>query len=85
MAAVQTNGANVSNGHGSHRHDKEVQGKQKQNLATRLINEISPSTFSNEGERAEALLATYALLSRLETPWETIVRLCMGQVGVAES
>jgi len=42
--------------------------------------EVDSSSFSDDGERIQALLATYSMLSRLETPWETIVRLCMGQV-----
>ena len=42
--------------------------------------EVDSSSFADDGERIQALLATYAMLSRLETPWETIVRLSMGQV-----
>jgi hypothetical protein len=44
------------------------------------FSEVDGSSFSDDGERIQALLATYAMLSRLETPWETIVRICMGQV-----
>ena len=44
------------------------------------VGEISGSSFSDDGERSKALLAAYALVSRLETPWETILRLSMGQV-----
>lgn len=41
---------------------------------------ISQSSFKDDGERNEALLAAYALVSRLETPWETVCRLTMAQV-----
>lgn len=62
-----------------------VNGQQSQTLTNHLqnINAISASSFPDNGERGQALLATYAMLSRLETPWETILRLCMGQVGLA--
>ena len=46
------------------------------------LEEISGTTFADDGERTEALMATYTLVSQLETPWETILRLCMGQVHV---
>ena len=45
-----------------------------------ILNTISTDSIQHEGERCQALLAAYALVSRLETPWETIARLCMGQV-----
>lgn len=44
------------------------------------LNTISTGSIQNEGERFQTLLAAYALVSRLETPWEVIARLCMGQV-----
>lgn len=61
----------------------EMNRKQSQTLtkALQTIDAIGASSFPDDGERAQALLATYAMLSRLETPWETILRLCMGQVG----
>lgn len=44
------------------------------------LNGINDDTFSNDGQRIQALLAAYALVSRLETPWDFVLRLCMGQV-----
>ena len=66
MASL-TNGTNGTSGH-----------KSEQLVAT--LNEISSDTFSNDGDRIQALLAAYALVSRLETPWDFVLRLCMGQV-----
>ena len=48
------------------------------------IGHIDQSSFTDDGERNEALLAAHALVSRLETPWETVVRLGMGQVNHKE-
>ena len=45
------------------------------------LEELNRSSFPNDGERSKALLAAYALVSRLETPWETVLRLSMGQVS----
>ncbi|KAI0139592.1 S-adenosyl-L-methionine-dependent methyltransferase [Hypoxylon sp. NC0597] len=45
----------------------------------RTLNSIGANSFSNDGERIQAVLAAYALVSRLETPWEFVARLCMGQ------
>lgn len=45
-----------------------------------VLEGISLSSFDNEDERSAALLAAYALVARLETPWETTARLCMSQV-----
>ena len=67
--AAQTNGVN----------GKHSQTLQK--VLQTLLEEVSATTFADDGERTGALLAAYALTSRLETPWETILRLCMGQVG----
>lgn len=47
---------------------------------TPALEHINPSSFENEGERSKALQAAYALVSRLETPWETLCRLAMTQV-----
>lgn len=44
------------------------------------LNDINPSSFNDDGERSRALLAAYALVSRLESPWETVCRLAMTQV-----
>ena len=44
------------------------------------LNEINVDTFKNDGKRFQALLAAYSLMSRLETPWDFVLRLCMGQV-----
>lgn len=44
------------------------------------IEGLDSSSFGNEEERLQALHATYALVSRIESPWEMIVRLGMGQV-----
>ena len=66
MASL-TNGASGTSGH-----------KFKELVET--LNEISSDTFSNDGDRIQALLAAYALVSRLETPWDFVLRLCMGQV-----
>ncbi len=41
---------------------------------------ITQTSFDNDGERSKALLAAYALTSRLESPWETVCRLAMAQV-----
>ena len=59
-----------------------VHGKTSQAFpkVLQLLEELSTTSFANDGERTQALLATYALMSRLETPWETILRLCIGQV-----
>ncbi|KAI0977487.1 S-adenosyl-L-methionine-dependent methyltransferase [Xylaria arbuscula] len=43
------------------------------------LNSIAKDSFANDGERMSALTAAYALVSRLETPWEFVARLCMGQ------
>lgn len=40
---------------------------------------VTQESFANDGERAQALQSLWGLVARLETPWETIVRLCMGQ------
>lgn len=45
-----------------------------------MLNDISQTSFNDDGERSKALLAAYALVSRLESPWETVCRLAMTQV-----
>ncbi|KAL4931698.1 S-adenosyl-L-methionine-dependent methyltransferase [Aspergillus undulatus] len=35
------------------------------------------SSFAVDGDRIKALRAAYALVSRLETPWDTVARLCL--------
>jgi hypothetical protein len=45
------------------------------------LNAIKADGFASDGDRSAALLAAYALVSRLETPWETVARLCMGQAS----
>ncbi|KAI1159583.1 S-adenosyl-L-methionine-dependent methyltransferase [Nemania serpens] len=45
----------------------------------RDLNSITNYGFTNDGERMKALAAAYALVARLETPWEFVARLCMGQ------
>lgn len=44
------------------------------------LNSINADRFTDDGERSQTLLAAYALVSRLETPWDFVLRLCMGQV-----
>ncbi|KAJ5621336.1 hypothetical protein N7528_006119 [Penicillium herquei] len=43
------------------------------------INDINSDSFETDGDRVNALLAAYALVSRLETPWETISRMVMNE------
>ncbi|KAF6841062.1 o-methyltransferase [Colletotrichum musicola] len=43
------------------------------------VKNIDAASFQNEGERMQALLAAQALLARLESPWDTAVRLNMTQ------
>jgi hypothetical protein len=44
------------------------------------LNQIDTDSFANDGDRIQAVVAAYALVSRLETPWEFVLRTCMGQV-----
>ena len=67
----QTNDMNGINGHGSEHGTQSI---------LQILDGINAQTFNNEGERAQAVLVAYALVSRLETPWEFVARLCMGQV-----
>ncbi|KAK1728335.1 S-adenosyl-L-methionine-dependent methyltransferase [Colletotrichum acutatum] len=43
------------------------------------IQDVTSSSFGSEDERMQVLLGTYALMTRLESPWETLVRICMTQ------
>ena len=45
-----------------------------------VLEGITADSFKNENDRIKTLLEAYALVARLETPWETTARLCMGQV-----
>lgn len=59
-----------------------LNGHNHQNVQTLLktLEGINAESFDNDGERMCAVVAAYALVSRLETPWEFVARLCMGQV-----
>lgn len=46
------------------------------------INAVNANSFESDGDRSRALLSAYALVSRLETPWDAISRLCMNQVSI---
>ncbi|KAK0511168.1 hypothetical protein JMJ35_006720 [Cladonia borealis] len=46
---------------------------------------ITQASFNNDGERNKALLAAYALINRLESPWETVCRLAMTQPALGAS
>lgn len=52
------------------------------NQIVQTLNGISADSFENDGQRMEALSAAYALVARLETPWDFVLRLAMGQVGI---
>ncbi|KEY64592.1 hypothetical protein S7711_03651 [Stachybotrys chartarum IBT 7711] len=63
---------NGANGHGTH----EI---------VQTLSEITPESFANDGERIQILTAVYALVARLETPWDFVLRLCMGQPALGAS
>jgi len=67
MASTQTNGVN-----GNHK------GHCIQAVLLDLES-LNGKSFANEGERSKALVAAYALVARLDTPWEFVARFCMGQ------
>ncbi|KAJ5497534.1 hypothetical protein N7463_009521 [Penicillium fimorum] len=46
---------------------------------TSVLSGVTTSSFENEDQRTKTLLEAYALIARLESPWETTARLCMGQ------
>ncbi|KAK8124333.1 S-adenosyl-L-methionine-dependent methyltransferase [Apiospora kogelbergensis] len=41
------------------------------------IKDVNRSSFAFDGDRIQALRAAYALVSRLETPWDTVARLVL--------
>ncbi|KAL5341123.1 S-adenosyl-L-methionine-dependent methyltransferase [Aspergillus crustosus] len=41
------------------------------------IQNTDRSSFAFDGDRIKALRAAYTLVSRLETPWDTVARLCL--------
>ena len=45
------------------------------------LDTISASSFITDGDQNKALIAAYTLVGRLESPWETIVRLYMAQAS----
>lgn len=47
----------------------------------RDIERISHSSFPSDGERTQALLGAYALVSRLESSWDTVARLGLTEVS----
>lgn len=47
-----------------------------------ILDAIKATSFADDGGRSQALEAVYALVSQLETLWETTWRLYMGQVSV---
>lgn len=49
------------------------------------LESIDAGSFDNEGDRVKAVVAAYALVARLETPWEFLARIAMGQVGSPHS
>ncbi|KAJ6014911.1 hypothetical protein N7540_009502 [Penicillium herquei] len=49
------------------------------------INDINSDSFETDGDRVNALLAAYALISRLETPWESVTRMVMNEPLLAAS
>ncbi|KAJ0108716.1 hypothetical protein J7T55_011206 [Diaporthe amygdali] len=53
-------------------------GSKHQNIL-QTLNGISAESFENDGQRIEAVAAAYALVARLETPWDFVLRLAMGQ------
>ncbi|KAK7454351.1 hypothetical protein CaCOL14_005526 [Colletotrichum acutatum] len=48
----------------------------------RAVRGITASSFPTEEDRMKALLATYEVLSKLETPWDTYVRIHLNQSAV---
>ena len=47
-----------------------------------ILDATKATSFADDGGRSQALEAVYALVSQLETLWETTWRLYMGQVSV---
>ncbi|GKZ85515.1 hypothetical protein AnigIFM56816_011483 [Aspergillus niger] len=48
-------------------------------VVLKTLDSIDVDTFPTDGDRSKALLAAYALVSRLETPWERVARMCMNE------
>ncbi|KAK1700490.1 S-adenosyl-L-methionine-dependent methyltransferase [Colletotrichum godetiae] len=48
----------------------------------RAVRGITASSFPTEEDRMKALLATYEVISKLETPWDTYVRIHLNQSAV---
>ncbi|GKT60557.1 sterigmatocystin 8-O-methyltransferase [Colletotrichum tofieldiae] len=67
-----TNAANVMNGEPTHGHEYLC-----------AVKDVTASSFMSEKDRVEALQATYEAIARLESPWDTYVRLQMNMSGVA--
>lgn len=59
-----------------------VGSKKSLDSVIKNLDSIKADDFDTDGDRNTMLLAAYALVSRLETPWETVSRLCMSQVNV---
>lgn len=59
-----------------------VGSKKSLDSVIKNLDSIKTDDFDTDGDRNKTLLAAYALVSRLETPWETVSRLCMSQVNV---
>lgn len=51
------------------------------NVVLKTLDSINADTFATDGDRSKALLAAYTLVSRLETPWERIARMCMNEAS----
>ncbi|KAF7184708.1 hypothetical protein CNMCM7691_006131 [Aspergillus felis] len=49
------------------------------------IEGINRASFAYDGDRIKALAAAYALVSHLETPWDTVARLCMTEPALGAS
>ncbi|KAK8069621.1 S-adenosyl-L-methionine-dependent methyltransferase [Apiospora phragmitis] len=49
------------------------------------LDSISADGFASDADRYKALLAAYHLVARLETPWDTVTRLCMTQPALGAS
>lgn len=66
---------------------KEQEGPTSNNLQKfcQTIGEVDANSFLNDGERMQAVTAAYALVSRLETPWDFVLRTCMGQVCLSKA
>lgn len=50
----------------------------------RAANEV-PGSIKDEDDRARVLLKLYELVNRVESPWETFVRLYLSQVGLPQA